>query len=116
MKLLVQAGPDVNFKSSSGTSALMFAVDDGLTDIVKFLLEVGADLNIPDHHGKIPIMYAADCGLRELVEIVFPRTRTIPFLPDWSIDGIIRQQKWIHFMPLCLPTGSYAGSGWEKEI
>jgi len=34
--------------------------------------------------------YAADCGLRELVEIVFPRTRTIPFLPDWSIDGIIR--------------------------
>jgi len=28
----------------------MFAVDDGLTDIiVKFLLEVGADPNIPDH-------------------------------------------------------------------
>jgi hypothetical protein len=39
----------VNFKSSSGPSALRFAVDDGLTDIVKFFLEVGTDPNIPDH-------------------------------------------------------------------
>ncbi|CAL4898030.1 unnamed protein product [Urochloa decumbens] len=84
MKLLVQAGADVNFKSSSGPSALMYAVNNGFTDIVKFLLEVGADPNIPDHYGKIPIMCAADCEQRELVEILFPQTRPVPSLPDWS--------------------------------
>jgi ankyrin repeat protein len=39
----------VNFKSSSGPSALMLAVGDCLPDITKYLLEVGADPNIPDH-------------------------------------------------------------------
>jgi len=48
-------------------------------------------------HEKNPIMYAADCGRHELVEIVFPRTRTIPFLPDWSIDGIIKTTKYMPF-------------------
>ena len=38
----------MNFISSSGPSILMEAVDEGLTDIVKFLLEAGADPNIAD--------------------------------------------------------------------
>ncbi|CAL4905359.1 unnamed protein product [Urochloa decumbens] len=97
MKLLVQAGADVNFKSSSGPSALMYAVNNGFTDIVKFLLEVGADPNIPDHYGKIPIMCAADCEQRELVEILFPQTRPVPSLPDWSVDGIIETMKYMPF-------------------
>ncbi|KAL6622582.1 hypothetical protein ACP70R_032461 [Stipagrostis hirtigluma subsp. patula] len=92
-KLLVEAGADVNFKGLYGPSALMMAVDEGSTNIVKFLLEVGADPNIPDHHGRIPIMYAEACRRRELVEILFPRTKPIPSLPDWSVDGIIRTMK-----------------------
>ena len=38
----------MNFISPSGPSILMEAVDNGLTDIVKFLLEAGADPNIAD--------------------------------------------------------------------
>ncbi|GJN35392.1 hypothetical protein PR202_gb24164 [Eleusine coracana subsp. coracana] len=97
MKLLVEAGANVNFKSSFGPSALMMAVDDGLTDIVKYLLEVGADPNIPDHHGRIPIMCAGHFGQRDLVEILFPRTKPIPSIPYWSVDGIIETMK---YMPL----------------
>ncbi|TVU00350.1 hypothetical protein EJB05_54245 [Eragrostis curvula] len=89
------AGADVNFKSPSGPSALMMAVDDQLTDIVKFLLDVGADPNIADHHGRIPIMYAAGSGHRELVEILFPRTKPIPSVPNWSVDGIIGTVKYV---------------------
>ncbi|OEL22399.1 hypothetical protein BAE44_0016582 [Dichanthelium oligosanthes] len=48
MKLLVQAGADVNFIRHPGSSILMKAVGDNLTDIVKFLLEAGADPNIGD--------------------------------------------------------------------
>lgn len=49
--------------------------------------------------GKIPIMIAAACEQRELVEILLPRTKPIPSLPDWSIDGIIRTIKYLQSKP-----------------
>ncbi|KAG2632035.1 hypothetical protein PVAP13_2NG057700, partial [Panicum virgatum] len=98
MQLLVQAGAGVNFISPSGPSILMEAVDNGLTDIVKFLLEAGVDPNIADEGGKIPIMSAAVQGHRELVEILLPKTRPIPYVPDWSVDGIIRSMKYLRFV------------------
>ncbi|CAL4898074.1 unnamed protein product [Urochloa decumbens] len=89
-KLLVEAGADVNFTCPWGPVILMEAVDDRLTDIVKFLLEAGADPNIANEDGKVPIIWAGGHGNRELVEILFPRTKPIPSIPDWSVDGIIR--------------------------
>ena len=38
----------MNLKGPSGRPVLSQAVDDGITDIVKFLLEAGADPNIDD--------------------------------------------------------------------
>ncbi|XP_039840121.1 stress-induced-phosphoprotein 1-like isoform X1 [Panicum virgatum] len=99
MKLLVEAGADVNFRSPSAPTVLMLAVDDGLTDIVNFLLEVGADPNIHDSDGKFPIMLAAAHEHRELAEILFPRTKPIPSMIDWSVDGIIRAMKYPHLEP-----------------
>ncbi|XP_021321799.1 serine/threonine-protein phosphatase 6 regulatory ankyrin repeat subunit A [Sorghum bicolor] len=90
MKLLVEGGADVNLITPYGQTILTEAVDDGLTEIVKFLLEAGADPNIADEDGKIPIMCAAGHAQRELIEMLFPKTRPIPSVPDWSIDGIIR--------------------------
>ncbi|TVT98380.1 hypothetical protein EJB05_00575 [Eragrostis curvula] len=99
VKLLVQAGADVNVKSMNGQTVLMSAIDDGFTDIAKFLIEAGADPNIDDGDGRFPIMAAADNGQRELVEILFPRTKQIPSLPDWSVDGIIRAMKYMQSEP-----------------
>ncbi|CAN6334842.1 unnamed protein product [Urochloa humidicola] len=94
MKLLVEAGADVNFKVLHGQPVLMTAAYKGLTDIVKYLLEVGADPNIHDRNGIFPIMLAAVHEHRELVEILFPQTKPIPTVPDWSVDGIIRTMKY----------------------
>ncbi|WVZ91129.1 hypothetical protein U9M48_037341 [Paspalum notatum var. saurae] len=99
MKLLVEAGADVNFICPTGESILMVAVDGGSTDIVKFLLEAGADPNVADKDGQLPIMLAADHKHRELVEILFPHTRPIPVVPDWSIDGITVAMKSIKSKP-----------------
>ncbi|WVZ91131.1 hypothetical protein U9M48_037341 [Paspalum notatum var. saurae] len=99
MKLLVQAGADVNYICPSGPSILTAAADQGLTDIVKFLLDAGADPNIADKDGTFPIMKAAAKEHRELVEILFPLTRQIPTVPAWSIDGIIRTMKHLRFQP-----------------
>ncbi|KAK1626398.1 hypothetical protein QYE76_000713 [Lolium multiflorum] len=83
IKLLIEAGADVN-------APLRQAVDEGSTNIVNLLLEAGADPNIPNEYGITPIEQAATHDRRELVEVLFPRTRPIPSLPDWSVDGIIR--------------------------
>ncbi|KAJ1266207.1 hypothetical protein BS78_08G133400 [Paspalum vaginatum] len=99
MKLLVEAGADVNFICPTGESILVVAVDGGCTDIVKFLLEAGADPNVADRDGQFPIMLAADHEHREIVEILFPHTRSIPVVPDWSIDGIIVTMKSIRSKP-----------------
>ncbi|KAF8733373.1 hypothetical protein HU200_008407 [Digitaria exilis] len=99
MKLLVEAGADVNFVGGSGQSVLMTAVEFGFIDTVKFLVEAGADPNIAGEDGKIPIMFAAFHKQHELVEILFPLTRPIPSLPDWSIDGVIRGMEHIPFEP-----------------
>ena len=48
--------------------------------------------------GKFPIMWAAGHGHRELVEILLPKTRPIPYVPDWSVDGIIRSMKYLRFV------------------
>ncbi|TKW29447.2 hypothetical protein SEVIR_3G395401v4 [Setaria viridis] len=89
IKLLVEAGADVNFKSPCGASPLLKAVVDGSTDIVKFLLEAGANPNTPDMFGEIPIMHAAHEGRRDLVKVIFPHTKPISSLPNWNVDGII---------------------------
>ncbi|PNT62622.1 hypothetical protein BRADI_4g06000v3 [Brachypodium distachyon] len=89
MKLLIEAGADVNGNTCSGPTPLTGAVDDCSTELVKFLLEAGADPNIPNQHGEIPIKKAAARGKRELVELLFPKTKPIPSVPDWSVDGII---------------------------
>ncbi|KAM0865934.1 hypothetical protein ACQ4PT_042945 [Festuca glaucescens] len=100
MRLLIEAGADVNAHGYSGPTPLTEAVDDGLTNFVKVLLEAGADPNIPNQHGVIPIELAAARGRRKLVEILFPRTKPIRSLLDWSVDGIIRHFNSPHINPL----------------
>ncbi|KAL6845788.1 hypothetical protein ACP4OV_024363 [Aristida adscensionis] len=118
LRLLVQAGADVNFTTPYGQTALMDtitlclpdvdkfkleietnpnspgkALDASLANVIKFLLEAGADPNIPNEHGKTPIMIAAAWGQRALVEILFSWTKPIPSLPDWNVDAIMRTLK-----------------------
>lgn len=50
-------------------------------------------------HGKTLIKLAAARGQREIIEILFPRTKPIPSLPDWSVNGIIRTMKSPHMKP-----------------
>ncbi|KAH7011276.1 putative ankyrin repeat protein [Ilyonectria destructans] len=51
--LLVQAGVDVNQRTSSGQTALHFAVESPV--LVKLLLDAGADANAIDCHGSAPL-------------------------------------------------------------
>ncbi|CAN6352269.1 unnamed protein product [Urochloa humidicola] len=98
VELLVEAGANLNFINPYGPSPLIEAAMNGLTDIVKFLLKAGADPNIFDDFERNPIMYAAKGGRRDLVEILFPHTKPITSVPNWSVDGIISTIKHVPFM------------------
>ncbi|KAM0874928.1 hypothetical protein ACQ4PT_037121 [Festuca glaucescens] len=93
VKVLIQAGADVNFVDSSGLTSLMLTVQSGLPDTLTCLLDAGANPNIPDEFGVTPIEFAASKGRRDMVEMLFPLTSPIPTLLEWSIDGIISHVK-----------------------
>ncbi|XP_066357105.1 uncharacterized protein [Miscanthus floridulus] len=88
LKLLVQAGADVNGFGSY--NPLAKAAEKGLTEAIKCLLEAGANPNVPDTFGRLPIELAAEYGTWEDVELLFPVTSKIPTVADWSVNGVIR--------------------------
>jgi ankyrin len=55
LKLLIQAGGDINSKDSRGLTPLHEAARWGWNDVVQFLVENGADLNAKDNRGNTPI-------------------------------------------------------------
>ncbi|KAM3226067.1 hypothetical protein ACQJBY_058636 [Aegilops geniculata] len=88
MRLLAKAGSDLNHTTPD--TPLVLATSKGLSKCVKYLLEVGADANIPKNDGgATPLEIAADYGRTELVEILFPYTKPIQGVSNWSVDGII---------------------------
>lgn len=53
--------------------------------------------------GKLPIMIAAAREQCELVKILLPRTKPLPSVPDWSVDGTIRTMKYPQSEPSGMP-------------
>ncbi|KAM0874933.1 hypothetical protein ACQ4PT_037122 [Festuca glaucescens] len=72
VKLLIQAGADVNFVDFSRITNVILAVQYGLPGTVQCLLDAGANPNIPDEFGRTPIEFAASEGRRDIVEMLFP--------------------------------------------
>jgi hypothetical protein len=58
IKVLVEAGGDVNAQTRDGITALMLASYMGFKDVVKVLVDHGADVNLKDHKGNSALMYA----------------------------------------------------------
>ncbi|KAM3254266.1 hypothetical protein ACQJBY_048035 [Aegilops geniculata] len=83
VRLLLSKGVNLDPIHYQGTPLHLAAVGDQ-DQVVMVLLEHGAD------HGAIPIELAADSDRHKLVQIIFPRTKPIKSLPDWSVDGIIK--------------------------
>ena len=55
LKLLLNAGGDINGKDSRGLSPLHEAARWGWNDVVQFLVDNGADLNAKDNRGNTPV-------------------------------------------------------------
>ena len=70
----INAGADVNARGSEGGStALMYAARDGLTDTVGLLLDRGAEMEARTRDGKTALMYAARDGQTDTVSLLLDR-------------------------------------------
>ncbi len=52
IRVLVEAGGNINHKNTHGRTALMNAAASGNYDFVKFILSLGADKTIVDNNGR----------------------------------------------------------------
>jgi len=70
VKLLVENGSDINFKSPHGTCALHLAAKYGFYDIAKLLIDNGAKIDEKDADGKTALMHANENGYREIALLI----------------------------------------------
>ncbi|KAK9268610.1 hypothetical protein L1049_000367 [Liquidambar formosana] len=70
LKEIFLYGGDITRPKSNGTTALLVAVREGNTEMVKFLLDQGADIDRPDMHGCTPRDLADQLG-HEDIKILF---------------------------------------------
>ena len=67
VKVLIDAGADIEAKADRGSSPLLKASSTGQLRVVKMLIEAGAGVGVMNNDGKTCLMFAADAGHTETV-------------------------------------------------
>ncbi|VFQ63915.1 unnamed protein product [Cuscuta campestris] len=87
--LLVKAGGDPNI-NVDGSTPLQGAVAYEQVEIITYLLKAGADPNIADVTGLTPLENAVNLRHLKALAVLFPVTKPIPSISDWSVDGLVK--------------------------
>jgi len=70
VRLLLNAGADVNIQDRYDNTALIKASENGHTDIVKLLLKADAKINTEDYKGCTALIFAAENGRTDVVQLL----------------------------------------------
>jgi ribosomal protein S18 acetylase RimI-like enzyme len=70
VKLLLDAGADIEAKDKYGYTALIRAASNGYTEVVKLLLDAGADIEAKKENGDTALIRAASNGHTEVVKLL----------------------------------------------
>ena len=70
IQYLVAQGVEINAQSKSGATALFFAAEAGVPQIMAVLLQHGADPHITDRRLRTPLMQASAGGQRQCVKVL----------------------------------------------
>ncbi len=70
VKVMLNAGDDVNPKDAHGRTPLHFAAIHGQTEVVKILLKAGAEVNANEEPGWTPLHLAAYRGHTEMAKLL----------------------------------------------
>jgi len=70
VKALVELGADVNYHGGRMNYPLMFAVQSGQPEVVKYLLEQGANYRVTDPYGVKVVDFARQSGNEEVIDLI----------------------------------------------
>jgi uncharacterized protein len=70
MKILLNAGVNVNAKTTEGQTALITAVNSQSAEAVKLLMNYDADINVKDNRGNTILKFARERGDAEIIQIL----------------------------------------------
>jgi ankyrin repeat protein len=70
VKLLIEAGANVNAKNIYGNTALIYASFAGQLKLIKYLISVGADINIKNNTGNNVLMIASNYNNKKLLNLL----------------------------------------------
>lgn len=70
MKLLIEAGSDVNFKRDDGKIPLHLAINIGNMEVLELLIDAGADVNEKRGDGKTPVHLATITGKLDILNLM----------------------------------------------
>ena len=83
VKLLINAGVDVNLVSGDSKTAVMIASSEGYIEVVKVLVGNGADVNlVPGHNQFSPLLYASWNGYVNTVKFPIKAGADVNFTRD----------------------------------
>jgi ankyrin repeat protein len=70
MRLLLDAGTEVNYRSEDKWSPLHAACEGGCEILIRLLLDAGADVNSQNQQGTSPLHIACELGYLDIVDIL----------------------------------------------
>ena len=88
IKLLIN-GADVNSKTAEGITPLMYASQNGCTDVVKILVHNGADVNTIPDDGSTALIAAARFNHSDIVDYLIQNKATVDKKDNDSITALM---------------------------
>jgi ankyrin repeat protein len=87
IKVLIEAGADVNAKSSVGLESmpLIAAVSGGHAEAVQVLINSGADVEAKDSLGKTCIFYAVEFGYQNVLRVLIDSGAEVNVRDKWGL-------------------------------
>lgn len=84
IRILLDAGADVNSRDYWGDTALEYAAYKGSIESVKLLLDNGADVNSKDNHGKTPLIAAAEGYHTDIIKLLIDKGAHLEVAIAWT--------------------------------
>ena len=94
VKVLFDAGADINSQDIYGISPLMWVVEEAKIEVISFLVEHGADLNLQRANGLTALMSTWAGGREKAVEILLEAGADTKIKNDEGMTALDCIRKW----------------------